>query len=131
MRPLPDPDQHRQYVFLDLTVAKQPAGRLVIELFDDMAPAATSRFKNRCMPGATGSLLNAQFHKLVPYYGIFGGKNPAAADGVKVQQHSRLQHAEVGAVSLSHDGDEIAIALARSPAMDASHQVTATLRASC
>lgn len=124
VQPLPDPDTHRPHVFLDVTIAGRPAGRLIIELFDDLAPAAAARFKARCMPGATASVLNASFHRVVPFYGAFAAKDASAADGISLQQRGgRLQHSETGAVSISHSGDEIAIALARAVALDSTHQV--------
>eukprot|EP00882_Tetradesmus_deserticola_P006761 GHRQ01007117.1.p3 GENE.GHRQ01007117.1~~GHRQ01007117.1.p3 ORF type:complete len:116 (+),score=40.05 GHRQ01007117.1:230-577(+) len=49
---LPDPDAHRPHIFLELTVDNRNAGRLVIEMFEDMAPAAARHLINRCAAAA-------------------------------------------------------------------------------
>jgi hypothetical protein len=46
----------------------------VIELFEDVAPAAARHLLNRCTPGAGASLQGTLFHKLLAGFGLFGGK---------------------------------------------------------
>lgn len=50
------------------------AGRLVIELFEDVAPAAARHLLTRCTPGAEANVQGTLFHKLLPGFGLFGGK---------------------------------------------------------
>lgn len=61
-------------VSLPLHPLHLPAGRLVIELFEDVAPAAARHLLNRCTPGAGASLQGTLFHKLLAGFGLFGGK---------------------------------------------------------
>ncbi|GBF98906.1 hypothetical protein Rsub_11544 [Raphidocelis subcapitata] len=119
---LPDHDPHRPFVFWDLTVDNKPAGRLVIELYEDLHPAGALHLRNRCLPGATAGLQGVAFSKLLRNYAIFGGKSPAAA--LPSLRPSRyLRASELGAVSVSNDGTEVAVALGRSLTLDATHQV--------
>lgn len=46
----------------------------MIELFEDVAPAAARHLLNRCTPGAGASLQGTLFHKLLAGFGLFGGK---------------------------------------------------------
>eukprot|EP00955_Chlamydomonas_euryale_P044059 352800-Chlamydomonas_euryale.AAC.5 len=50
------------------------AGRLVIELFDDVIPTAAAHFRNRCMPGSHIGIAGLSVNKLVPFYAVFLGK---------------------------------------------------------
>ncbi|KIZ04998.1 hypothetical protein MNEG_2960 [Monoraphidium neglectum] len=103
---LPDHDQHRPFVFWDLTIDNKPAGRLVIELFEDLHPNGANHLRTRCLPGATASLSGATFHKLLRHYAAFVGKSPAAA--VPALRSSKyLRNSELGAVSVSNDGTEV------------------------
>jgi hypothetical protein len=46
----------------------------VIELFEDVAPAAAHHLLTRCTPGSAASVQGSLFHKLLSGYGLFGGK---------------------------------------------------------
>lgn len=50
------------------------AGRLVVELFEDVAPAAARHLLTRCTQGSGASVQGSLFHKLLAGYGLFGGK---------------------------------------------------------
>ena len=52
--PLPERSKLRQHVFLTLALNNQPLGKLVVELFDDIAPVAVAHFRNRCSGGRVG-----------------------------------------------------------------------------
>lgn len=58
------------------------AGRLVIELFEDVAPAAARHLLTRCTPGAGASVQGTLFHKLLPGFGLFGGKRWGTQGGM-------------------------------------------------
>jgi hypothetical protein len=58
-----------------------PAGRLVIELYEDLHPIGASHLRNRCLPGATASLSGAAFHKLLRHYAAFVGKRCGGGEG--------------------------------------------------
>lgn len=122
--PLPDLDVNRSFVYMDISIGGKPAGRLVIELFDDMVPAAANSFRSRCLPGSAGGLQGTLFHKLLPTYAIFGGKRTIRYESVpQLQSTNNLRHVELGVVSVSLSGDEFAISLGRSLVLDAAYQV--------
>lgn len=52
----------------------QVLGRLVIELFTDIVPAAANHFRNRCLHGSQTWLKGAQVYKLQSHYALFLGK---------------------------------------------------------
>lgn len=120
---LPLLDVHRQYIFMDISLVNKPLGRLIIELFDDIVPAAANHLRNRCMPGSSAGLAGTQFHKLLPHYAIYGGYSPRAGEGMRLQPSNKLRHVEAGTVSISHNGEEIAFALSRALDLDKTHQV--------
>ncbi|WIA22889.1 hypothetical protein OEZ86_009830 [Tetradesmus obliquus] len=127
---LPDPDSQRPHIFLDLSVDNRSVGRLVVEMFEDVAPAAARHLINRVQQGASASLHNCKFHKLLPYYALYGGKSASASfpGGQGVPLNSRLQHMMRGAVSVSRDGSDFAICLGKCLTMDETHQVVGVVR---
>lgn len=50
-------------------------------------------------------------------------RSPAASEGMRMQTNTSLRHGEIGAVSLSLNGDEVAISLGRALPLDMTHQV--------
>ncbi|GLC77152.1 hypothetical protein PLESTF_001891900 [Pleodorina starrii] len=136
---LPDLDVHRPFVFLDITLAGKPLGRLVVEMFDDVVPVAANHFRNRCMPGSAAGLAGTAFHKLLPRYALHGGLRgggggggrPGAGassslsgdGGVRLQPNSQLRAVEGGLVAVALSGDEVVISLDRALDLDRTHQV--------
>lgn len=120
---LPAHDPHRPFVFWDVTVDGRPAGRLVVELFEDLHPAGALHLRGRSLPGGGPSCLKGcRVHRVLPGYALFLGRSPsAAAPSLRPSRH--LHASELGAVAVSNDGAEVAVALGRSLALDATHQV--------
>ncbi|MEW5309388.1 MAG: hypothetical protein WDW38_001282 [Sanguina aurantia] len=79
---LPERDINHSFVFLDISIGGKPAGRVIIELFCDLLPAAGNHFRNRCLPGSSASLVGTSFHKLIPHYAAFGSKREALRVGL-------------------------------------------------
>ncbi len=75
VQPLPEASTARPYVFFDFQINKQPAGRVVIELFDDVAPVAVAHFRNRCSEGASDTFKGTPIHKVLREQAIFGGRS--------------------------------------------------------
>ena len=50
-------------------------GRIVIELFDDIAPVAVSHFRNRCSEGASDTFKGTVIYKVLREQAMFGGKS--------------------------------------------------------
>ncbi|PNW72500.1 hypothetical protein CHLRE_16g686173v5 [Chlamydomonas reinhardtii] len=120
---LPDLDINRPFVFMDIAVANKPMGRLVIELFEDHVPQAVTHFRNRCMPGSAAGLAGTAFHKLLPRFALYGGRNPRASDGVRLPSNPHIRAVEGGLVAVGLDGEDVVLLLDRALALDSSHQV--------
>ncbi|KAI3425174.1 hypothetical protein D9Q98_008944 [Chlorella vulgaris] len=125
--PLPERSTQRPHVLLDITINKQPRGRMVIELYDDIAPVAVQHFKNRCSEGASDTFKGTAIHRLVKDMGAFGGKSSSYREGVHMKRYSELRHSEEGLASISLQGDEFCITLGRALMMDETHQVVGRL----
>lgn len=72
--PLPPPKPTRPRIFLNLTISKRAAGRVVIELFDDIVPAPAGHLLGRCTKGTTEGLAGTKVHKVLPGLAILGGR---------------------------------------------------------
>ncbi len=53
------------------------AGRLVIEVFEELIPVAAQHFINCCRPGMRDSLQGSRIQRILPDLAFFGG----SADG--------------------------------------------------
>ena len=60
-------------VFFDVSIGGKPAGKIVIELFDDVCPKTTENFRSLCTgdkgTGKSGKplhFLNSVFHRVIP-----------------------------------------------------------------
>lgn len=49
LTPLPPVDLNRAHVFMDMKYGLKALPRVVVELFDDRCPSATTAFRNRCL----------------------------------------------------------------------------------
>lgn len=126
---LPERSTQRQHVFMDIAVNKQIKGRLIIELFDDIAPVAVLHFRNRCSEGASDSFKGTAIHKLVKDMGAFGGLSSKYREGVHMKRYMQLRHSEAGLASVSLQGDEFCITTGRALMMDETHQVVGRVHA--
>ncbi|KAG2435967.1 hypothetical protein HYH02_011681 [Chlamydomonas schloesseri] len=120
---LPDLDINRPFVFMDISVANKPLGRLVFELFEDHVPQAVTHFRNRCMPGSSAGLAGTSFHKLLPRFALYGGRSPRASDGVRLPSNHHIRAVEGGLVAVGLDGEDVVLILDRALALDSTHQV--------
>eukprot|EP00199_Chlamydomonas_sp_CCMP681_P002841 CAMPEP_0119105896 /NCGR_PEP_ID=MMETSP1180-20130426/3736_1 /TAXON_ID=3052 ORGANISM="Chlamydomonas cf sp, Strain CCMP681" /NCGR_SAMPLE_ID=MMETSP1180 /ASSEMBLY_ACC=CAM_ASM_000741 /LENGTH=313 /DNA_ID=CAMNT_0007091073 /DNA_START=26 /DNA_END=967 /DNA_ORIENTATION=+ len=121
--PLPEHDANREFMFLELKQGGEDLGRLVIELYGDHIAVGANHLRNRCLPGSKAGLTGCTIHKLQQNYAIWLGKNPAASEGMRIQSNPKLRHVDIGAVSISFSGDEVAISLGRALVLDSTHQV--------
>lgn len=125
--PLPERSTQRQHVFLTITVNNQPKGRMVIELFDDIAPVAVQHFKNRCSEGASDTFKGTAIHRVVKDMAAFGGKSKSYREGVHMKRYTEMRHSEEGLASISLQGDEFCITVGRALMLDETHQVVGRL----
>ena len=74
VKALPDHDPHRSFVFMDIAIGIKPAGRIIIELYDDIIPVGAGHLRNRCLPGSHVGIKGCSVERLVPHYAAFFGK---------------------------------------------------------
>lgn len=122
LAPLPTLDINRPHVFMDLQLGNRALGRIVIELFEDLAPVAASAFRTRCLEGHH-TLKGSCIHKLQPRFAAFGGKAPGAVDARIKHQGPRLQHSDAGLLSIAADGEHFALTLGRALQLDSAYHI--------
>ena len=148
---LPEADAERPHVFMDLAVGSsplKPLGTLVIEVFQDVAPAAAREFTLRITGGGAGragfvAYERTLIHKIVdgvrleggrPGPGTSGAKGGGANNrgggqqgwglyGVPVEECRRLCHCCAGVVSLSQTTSEFTITAGPAHHLDGKQQV--------
>lgn len=52
-----------------------PAGRLVVEIFEDQLPTTCRHLMNRCREGMEDTFKNTVIHKIIPDLAAFGGQS--------------------------------------------------------
>eukprot|EP00798_Chlamydomonas_sp_ICE-L_P032529 gene32529-17243_t len=109
IRPLPDMDPNRPFVFMDINIGHRPAGRLVFELFEDMIPMGVDQLKNQLLPGSRNGLAGCCCHKLIPHYAaFFGNSGPDSSNGlVRICPNNVLRTVEAGTISVSFEAGEV------------------------
>lgn len=71
-------DVHNPVVFLDISIAGEEAGRIVIELFADVAPKTAENFRQFCVgqpvvKGQPQGYKTSIFHRVIPDFMLQGG----------------------------------------------------------
>lgn len=70
-------EEVRPNVYLDISIGQEKIGRIVLQLYSDLAPKATENFLNLCngyqLDGKTIGLQNTVFHKVLKNFVIQGG----------------------------------------------------------
>jgi len=136
---LPASDAERPHVFFELvriaatTQLRETVGTLVVEVFEDIVPAAGKAFVLRATGGGAGlgglvRYENTEIHRVVPGVRIDGGQQSVSngkTGAVPLEQTAAgrgLPHA-AGAVSLSAQGPTFTVAVAACPHLDGEQQV--------
>jgi cyclophilin family peptidyl-prolyl cis-trans isomerase len=135
---LPASDAERPHVFFELvritaTQLRETVGTLVVEVFEDIVPAAGKAFVLRATGGGAGlgglvRYENTEIHRVVPGVRIDGGQQSVLngkTGAVPLEQTAAsrgLPHA-AGAVSLSAQGPTFTVAVAACPHLDGEQQV--------
>ena len=94
MRPLPERDPKRPHIYLEFSASGVKLdGRLVIELFDDIAPRACRLLKTRlARRTGPGALQGSPVHKLVPGFALFAGQlDPPLSQSHPTKDHHHHQ----------------------------------------
>jgi len=65
--------QQRPIVAIDVSINKQPAGRILFELFDETTPRTAENFRALCLGLPGYGYIGSKFHRIIPGFMIQGG----------------------------------------------------------
>jgi cyclophilin family peptidyl-prolyl cis-trans isomerase len=137
-RGLPSSDPERPHVFFELVKQsgngseRVTIGTIVVEVYEDIVPAAGNAFVLRATGGGAGlgglvRYENTEMHRVVSSVRVDGGQQTVAdgnTGGVPLESNAKrdLPHAK-GAVSLSAEGPTFTVAIGACPHLDGKQQV--------
>lgn len=67
------PNASNPQVYFDVEINKQPAGRIVFELFADVVPKTAENFRTLCTRTRPQGYSDCIFHRVIPQFMIQGG----------------------------------------------------------
>ena len=120
----------RVKVFFDVSVTRDEASSassssIIVELFDDEAPAACSRFARACESGDVGAVFRDEVDVHDDLRVVLRVK--AAPGGGAMAEEGALTHAAAGVVGVDRSSGDVSVLTEACESLDASHQVIGRL----
>jgi cyclophilin family peptidyl-prolyl cis-trans isomerase len=120
----------RVKVFFDVSVTRDEASSassssIIVELFDDEAPAACSRFARACESGDVGAVFRDDVDVHDDLRVVLRVK--AAPGGGAMAEEGALTHAAAGVVGVDRSSGDVSVLTEACESLDASHQVIGRL----
>lgn len=117
---LPESRSTRPHIFFDYSMNGGKIGRVVVELYQDIVPAAVGHVLTQCVNG--GSYQHTRVHKILKGLALFGGKSKKQ-EIMKFRVEPSLCHVDGCLLSVARDGLSYALTLARALHLDETYQV--------
>jgi len=132
----------RPIVAIDVAINKQPAGRILFELFDETTPRTAENFRALCLGLPGYGYIGSKFHRIIPGFMIQGGdfergdgtggysvyRDEERPDGQFDDENFIVPHNSSGLLSMANagpntNGAQFFVTVNKTPWLDGKHVV--------
>ncbi|KIR63914.1 peptidyl-prolyl cis-trans isomerase D [Cryptococcus bacillisporus CA1873] len=119
--------------YFDITIANEPAGRLIFELFDDVVPKTVNNFKHLCIGDKTNeagvklAYAGSSFHRCIKGFMLQGGDftrgDGTGGESIYGEKHDKPMLLSMANAGPGTNGSQFFITTVPTPHLDGKHVV--------